>query len=102
MFLLAVVAIVSAQDAGFAAHATIIAIVAFILIWVTAGSYNPLTKAQSLFRMPEGPSRYDDDMIRWGVIATLFWAGVPLGLMFLLKPETGAKGQLEYTGPAGH
>jgi cytochrome c oxidase cbb3-type subunit 1 len=28
--------------------------------------------------MPPGPSRYDDDVIRWGVIATMFWGVVGL------------------------
>ena len=71
--LLAIFAVVGAKDAGFAAHATIIAIVAFILMWVTAGRYDPLAKAQSLFRMPETTSKYDDDPVRWGVLATMFW-----------------------------
>ncbi|WFL76202.1 cytochrome-c oxidase, cbb3-type subunit I [Altererythrobacter arenosus] len=82
VLLLAIAAIVGAKDAGFAAHATIVAIVAFILIWATAGSYDPMAKAQSLFKMPPGPSKYDDDPVRWGVIATMFWglAGFLAGL----------------------
>ncbi|MFN4113988.1 MAG: cytochrome-c oxidase, cbb3-type subunit I [Sphingomonadaceae bacterium] len=87
VLLLAVVAIATAQDAGFAAHATIVAIVAFILIWATAGSFDPLARAQSLFRMPDTPSRYDDEVIRWGVIATLFWgmAGFLVGVIIALQ-----------------
>ncbi|OZA93650.1 MAG: hypothetical protein B7X57_04255, partial [Erythrobacter sp. 34-65-8] len=73
VLLLAVVAIATTQDAGFAVHATIVAVAAFGLIWATAGSYDPMARAQSLFRMPDAPSRYDDEVIRWGVLATIFW-----------------------------
>ncbi|MFN2099671.1 cytochrome-c oxidase, cbb3-type subunit I [Altererythrobacter sp. MF3-039] len=87
VLMLALIAYVGAQDAGFAAHALIIAIVAFALIWITAGRYEPLARAQSIFRMPEGPSRYDDDPIRWGVIATIFWgiAGLTVGVFIALQ-----------------
>src|SRR3546814_1626166 len=70
ILMFALAASVGARDPGFAAHATIVAIVAFVLMWATAARYDPLAKAQSLFRMPTGPSRYDDDPVRWGVIAT--------------------------------
>ncbi|ASJ90539.1 cytochrome-c oxidase, cbb3-type subunit I [Porphyrobacter sp. CACIAM 03H1] len=69
-------------DSGFAIHLGIVALVAVILIIATATSYDPLARAQSIFRMPPGPSRYDDDVIRWGVIATMFWgiAGLLAGV----------------------
>jgi cytochrome c oxidase cbb3-type subunit 1 len=69
-------------DSGFAIHLGIVALVAMILIIATATSYDPLARAQSIFRMPPGPSRYDDDVIRWGVIATMFWgiAGLLAGV----------------------
>ncbi|TNE34032.1 MAG: cytochrome-c oxidase, cbb3-type subunit I [Alphaproteobacteria bacterium] len=87
VLLLSIAAIVGAQDAGFAVHATIIAIVAFGMIWVAAASYDPLAKAQGLLRMPGGASKYDDDPVRWGVIATLFWgtAGFAAGLYIALQ-----------------
>jgi cytochrome c oxidase cbb3-type subunit 1 len=87
VLLLALVAIVGAQDTGFAVHATMIAVLAFALMWMTAMRYDPLAKAQSMFRMPEGPSKYDDDPIRWGVIATVFWgmAGFLAGLFIALQ-----------------
>ncbi|MEE1877086.1 cytochrome-c oxidase, cbb3-type subunit I [Altererythrobacter litoralis] len=87
VLLAAIAAIVGAKDAAFAVHMTIVAIVAFILIVVTARQYDPLAKAQSIFRMPEGPSRYDDDTIRWGVIATIFWgmAGFLVGVFIALQ-----------------
>ena len=84
---LAIAAYVGAHDSGFAVHAAIVAVVAFGLLWATAASYNPLAKAQSLFRMPTDASRYDDDPIRWGVIATMFWgtAGFAAGLFIALQ-----------------
>ena len=87
ILMLALAASVGARDPGFAAHATIVAIVAFVLMWATAARYDPLAKAQSLFRMPTGPSRYDDDPVRWGVIATVFWgmAGFLAGLFIALQ-----------------
>lgn len=84
---LSIVAYIGAADPGFAAHAVIIGIVALLMMWVTAGSYDPMAKVQSIFRMPAGPSRYDDDPIRWGVIATVFWgmAGFAAGLFIALQ-----------------
>lgn len=84
---LAIAAYVGAHDAGFAVHALLVAVVAFGLLWATAARYDPLAKAQSLFRMPTDASRYDDDPIRWGVIATMFWgtAGFAAGLFIALQ-----------------
>ena len=89
-FLLAFAAIaasVGAQDTGFAAHALIIAFVAFGLAVFTAVRFDPLAKAQSIFKMPPGESRYDDDVVRWGVLATMFWglAGLLAGLFIALQ-----------------
>ena len=82
VLLAAIAAIALTPDSGFAIHAGIVALVAVILIAVTATSYDPMAKAQSIFKMPPGPSRYDDDVIRWGVIATMFWglAGLLAGV----------------------
>ncbi len=82
VLLAAIAAIALTPDSGFAIHMGIVALVAVILIIATLGTYDPLAKAQSIFRMPPGPSRYDDDVIRWGVIATMFWgiAGLLAGV----------------------
>ncbi len=78
-----IAAIALTPDSGFAIHAGIVGLVAVILIFATATSYDPMARAQSIFRMPPGPSRYDDDVIRWGVIATMFWgiAGLLVGVV---------------------
>jgi cytochrome c oxidase cbb3-type subunit 1 len=60
----------------------IVALVAAILMVATLTSFDPMAKAQSIFKMPTDPSRYDDDVVRWGVIATMFWglAGLLAGV----------------------
>ncbi len=82
-----IAAIAGAQDTGFAVHMGIIGVVLAIMIMATMGSFDPLAKAQSIFKMPPGPSRYDDDVVRWGVIATMFWglAGLLAGLFIALQ-----------------
>jgi len=82
VLLAAICAIALTPDSGFAIHMGIVALVAGVLIIATLGSYDPLARAQSIFRMPPGPSRYDDDVVRWGVIATMFWglAGLLAGV----------------------
>ncbi|MXO47523.1 cytochrome-c oxidase, cbb3-type subunit I [Erythrobacter vulgaris] len=80
-FLVLVISIVlaaTARDTGFAAHAIIIATVSFVLMWMSAARFDPMGKARGFFHMPEGVSLYDDDPVRWGVLATMFWALVGL------------------------
>ncbi|MCU0948849.1 MAG: cytochrome-c oxidase, cbb3-type subunit I [Porphyrobacter sp.] len=83
VLLLAIIALALAQDTAFAVHMGLIAGVAALLAVLTMARYDPLAKAQSIFRMPPGPSRYDDDVIRWGMIATMFWglAGLLVGVI---------------------
>ena len=78
IMVLSFVMVATAADSGMAAHATIIGVIAFVMVWVTAAGFDSLGKAQGFFKMPEGPSRYDDDPIRWGVLATMMWALVGL------------------------
>ncbi|MEL6782569.1 MAG: cbb3-type cytochrome c oxidase subunit I, partial [Pseudomonadota bacterium] len=87
VLLAAIAAIAGAQDTGFAVHMGIIAVVAVFLIIATLNRYDPLQKAQGLFKMPPGPSKYDDDVVRWGVIATMFWglAGLLAGVFIALQ-----------------
>jgi len=82
VLLAAIFAIAGAQDSGFAIHMGIVGGVAVLLILLTLTRFDPLAKAQSIFKMPSGPSRYDDDVVRWGVIATMFWglAGLLAGV----------------------
>ena len=57
---------------GFAIQAAMIGALAVAMMFVTASRFDPLGSARGFFRMPEGTSRYDDDTVRWGAIATTF------------------------------
>ncbi|MDJ0643499.1 MAG: cbb3-type cytochrome c oxidase subunit I, partial [Erythrobacter sp.] len=87
VLLACIAAIAGAQDTGFAIHMGIVALVAVIVMLMTLGTFDPMTKAQSIFKMPTDPSRYDDDVVRWGVIATMFWgiAGLLAGVFIALQ-----------------
>jgi len=96
-----IAAIALTPDKGFAIHMGIVGLVAVILIIATATSYDPLAKAQGIFRMPPGAGRYDDDPIRWGVIATMFWgvAGLLAGVFIAAQmafPELNIEPYLNF------
>ncbi len=77
------IATVSA-DFGFSVHLGIIAAAAMLAMIFTLknANYDPL-------RVAAGPDtmRYDDDPVRWGVLATMFWgvAGLAAGLFIALQ-----------------
>jgi cytochrome c oxidase cbb3-type subunit 1 len=85
--ILAVAAIALAQDAGFAAHMTILALAAAAGLWFSVASPDYGAIARGILRIPPDESRYDDDPVRWGVIATVFWgiAGFLAGLFIALQ-----------------
>ncbi|QNN64646.1 cytochrome-c oxidase, cbb3-type subunit I [Sphingomonas rhizophila] len=81
---LAVFAVAVSADFGFSVHMAIVAAAAFLVMMLTLrnADYNPVQAVT-------GPdqSRYDDEPIRWGVIATIFWgvAGLAAGLYIALQ-----------------
>ncbi len=83
----AVVAIAMAADGGFAIHMSIVAIAALVGLWVSLSSTDYGAIADGILRKPADPGRYDDDPIRWGIIATIFWgmAGFAAGLFIALQ-----------------
>ncbi len=87
LLILLVAAIAAAKDAGFAAHMTILAVVAFAALCLTVARTNFDAVGNIVVHAPEDPSRYDDDPIRWGVIATVFWSivGLLVGLVIALQ-----------------
>ena len=87
VLLASIAAIAGAADPGFAIHMGIVALAVVLVMLTTLNRYDPLAKAQSIFKMPPGPDRYDDDVIRWGVIATMFWgiAGLLAGVFIALQ-----------------
>ncbi|MBD3729612.1 MAG: cytochrome-c oxidase, cbb3-type subunit I [Sphingomonadales bacterium] len=87
VLVLAVMGIAAAQDGGFAVHMTIVALAAGITLWVTISKADYSAIARGILRAPADESRYYDDPIRWGVIATVFWgmAGFTAGLFIALQ-----------------
>jgi cytochrome c oxidase cbb3-type subunit I len=83
VLLLALAASAMAVDSGFAIHMAIVAAAAFVALWVSVSSADYGAMARGILRVPADPGRYDDDVIRWGVIATVFWgiAGFAAGLL---------------------
>ena len=72
---------ISAADPGFAVHMTIFALAGFIAAIAT------MRHADYAGARVHDTSRYYDDVIRWGVIATVFWGvvGFSAGLFIALQ-----------------
>ncbi|MDX2208879.1 MAG: cytochrome-c oxidase, cbb3-type subunit I [Sphingopyxis sp.] len=86
IMLLAFVAAATTVDGAFAIHMGIIGLAALLgLGWTVAGPDYAAMGRRPL-HMPD-ESKYDDDPIRWGVIATVFWgmAGFLAGLYIALQ-----------------
>ncbi|NML94127.1 cytochrome-c oxidase, cbb3-type subunit I [Novosphingobium olei] len=83
---LAVIAIALAKDTPFAIHMGICALAALIGLVVSLRQADVDSLARGILKMPD-QGRYDDDPIRWGVIATVFWgmAGFLAGLYIALE-----------------
>ena len=82
----AVVFCALAVDRGFAIHMAIVALAALIGLAVSLSQTDYGAIARGIVRMPD-QGKYDDDPIRWGVIATVFWgvAGFLAGLYIALE-----------------
>ncbi|MGL4542817.1 MAG: cytochrome-c oxidase, cbb3-type subunit I, partial [Polymorphobacter sp.] len=85
--LFALIAMAFAADSGFAVHMLIVAIAAFLVAVATLRSGDFHAIANGIIKAPADESRYDDDPIRWGIIATVFWglAGFLAGLYIALQ-----------------
>jgi cytochrome c oxidase cbb3-type subunit 1 len=84
---IAVLAVAAAADTGFAIHMVIVALAAGIGLWVTLSRTDYAAIANGILRTPADPGRYDDDPVRWGILATVFWgiAGFLAGLYIALQ-----------------
>ena len=84
--IIAVIASVAAVDIGFAVHMGILAAAALIGLWFTISRANYAEIGGGVLRAPP-PGTYDDEVIRWGVIAPVFWgmAGFLVGLTIALQ-----------------
>ncbi len=85
--LIALVAGASAADSGFSAHMVIVALAALIALWASVTQVDYAAVARGVLRIPGDPSRYDDDVVRWGILATVFWGivGLTVGLFIALQ-----------------
>ena len=70
--LLAFVAMVLGVDQAFSVHMGIACVAALIAMAVSMNKFDFLTQRFPVLSGPTVASRYDDDPIRWGVIATMF------------------------------
>ncbi|MEA1015304.1 cytochrome-c oxidase, cbb3-type subunit I [Sphingosinicella sp. LY1275] len=77
----------AAVDSGFAVHMAIIGVAALVMLAVTLSGADYGAIARGILRAPPQNDRYDDDPIRWGVLATVFWAiiGLLAGLYIALQ-----------------
>ncbi|GAC1406838.1 MAG: cytochrome-c oxidase, cbb3-type subunit I [Novosphingobium sp.] len=80
---LALLAVAGAVDTPFAIQMGTVAAAALLGLWFTLrqGDYDAIAKG--VLRAPADQGRYDDEVIRWGVIATVFWgmAGFLVGVV---------------------
>ena len=86
LFLIAGIAMVCAGDTAFAIQMGTVAVACLIglLVTVRGGNYSALARG---FKDVPDQGIYYDDVIRWGVIATVFWgmAGFLVGLVIALQ-----------------
>jgi cytochrome c oxidase cbb3-type subunit 1 len=97
---IAILTIIASADFGFSVHLAIIAAAAFAMLIVTLRNADYDGIATGVPSVAVDHSRYDDDPIRWGVIATMFWgvAGLAAGLFIALQLAFPALNLgLEYT-----
>ena len=96
---LALVGIAVSDDWAFSVHLSIVLIAALLALAGTTGRFDYLRQRFPALS-PQQLSTYDDDLIRWGVIATVFWglAGFLAGLYIALQLAFPALNlNLEYT-----
>lgn len=81
------VAMAKAIDWGFAVHMGIFALAALTGLVISLRTTDFHAAARGILRLPDDQTRYDDDLIRFGVIATVFWgmAGFLVGLVIALQ-----------------
>ncbi len=84
---IAILALAAAADTGFAIHMAIVALAALVGLGITLSRTDYEAVARGILRVPADQGRYDDDPVRWGVIATMFWgmAGFVAGLYIALQ-----------------
>jgi len=97
--LLAFAAMATAVDWGFSVHMGLVTVAALLAMWFTISKPDYAALTKGILKMPDSDI-YDDEPIRWGVIATVFWgmAGFLAGLYIALQLAYPALNLgLEYT-----
>jgi len=84
--LIAIIAIALSADQGFAIHMAIVAVAALLALAATLSGAD-YTVARGILKAPADTGHYDDDPVRWGVIATVLWGvvGFLAGLFIALQ-----------------
>ncbi len=98
--LLAFMAMALGADQAYSVHMAIICVAALIAMAASMNTFDFVTQRFPALGGPALQSQYDDDPIRWGVVATMFWgiAGFLVGLIIALQLAFPALNlNLEYT-----
>jgi cytochrome c oxidase cbb3-type subunit 1 len=83
---LALLAMAATNDWAFSVHMAIVAIAAMLALLASTSGFDFVAQRFPALSTQKA-STYDDDLIRWGVIATIFWglAGFLAGLFIALQ-----------------
>ena len=76
-----------AVDMPYAVHMGIFGIAALLAAWFTISNKDYSAVARGILKMPDDQGVYYDDVVRWGILATIFWgiAGFLAGLYIALE-----------------
>ncbi|MCZ8322496.1 MAG: cytochrome-c oxidase, cbb3-type subunit I [Novosphingobium sp.] len=87
LLFISIAAMAAAADWGFAVHMGVFALAAFTGLVIALRTTDFQAAANGILNVPADESRYDDELIRYGVIATVFWgmAGFLVGLVIALQ-----------------
>ena len=98
VLLFSIIAIAQAADTPFAIQMGIVAVAALVGLVFSLRNADFASVANGIVRAPESQGKYYDDVIRWGVIATVFWgmAGFLAGLYIALELAFPALNFIEY------
>ena len=85
--LIALIALSQAADTGFAVHMTIVGIAALLAVGWTLATADHSALSGLTPHVIARQDIYDDEVIRWGLIATVFWGvvGFLVGLVIALQ-----------------
>jgi cytochrome c oxidase cbb3-type subunit 1 len=74
--LLALFAFAQTTETAFAVHMAMVGSAALLVMWIGLAKTDYLAVLNGLIKAPVDQSKYDDDLLRWGVILITFWGCV--------------------------